>query len=151
MTRNESCEQPKICAEIFKSVDEKIKVANHRIDDLEGKTEEINSINNVLVELQLLTKLQREDGIKRDVMIEEFNKNQTEITNTLKVLSDNLSKTDKTVEKLDDKIDKYNEETNIKFGEITQDNSIKLSDIGKKILFGLLCGGVGILATKIFG
>lgn len=134
---------------IEKNFDEKFKVANHRISDLEVKTEEINSISNVLVELQLLSKLQREDGVKRDKLFEELNKNQIEISNTLKTLTDSLNKTDASVDKLDKKVDENNKELNKKVDEIKQDNTIKVSDITKKVIFGVICTTFGVGATII--
>ena len=100
---NQECEQPKICAEIFKSEDDKIKVANHRIEDLENQTNKIYDIGNVLSELQLLTKLQREDGIKRDKLIADINENQTKISNSLDILSTRINNTEVSVEKLNKK------------------------------------------------
>jgi predicted RNase H-like nuclease (RuvC/YqgF family) len=137
LTKNESCEQPKICEKVFENIDEKFKVTNHRINDLENKTEEMNNINKILVELQILTKLQREDGVKRDKAIEEMNKNQEEmnknqieITNTLKTLADNLNQTDDNVGKLSKKIE-----------GIVSDNAIKISTI-LKYIGTLVAGGI---------
>ena len=132
------CGQKDVCDEIFKSVEDKFKVLHHRMDGLEEKTEEINSINNVLVELQLLTKLQREDGVKRDKTIEDMNKNQIEITNTLKTLAENLSKTDSNVDKLSKKFD-----------EMSNDGSIKINEIIKYAIFTLIGSGVGVWLVNV--
>lgn len=152
MVGNDECEQVKICEKIFEGIDEKIKVANHRIDDLENKSEEINSINKVLVELQLLTKLQREDGVKRDMAIEnmnknqeEMNKNQIEITNTLKTLAVNLGQTDTNVDKLDKKVDNLDK----KIDSVSDKDKISLIDLGKKILYGSILAGAGVVGTLI--
>lgn len=155
-----NCEQPKICAEIFKNYDGKIKVANHRINDLEEKTEEINSINNILTELKTLTQLQREDSLKRDQSIQSMNKTQIEMINTLRTLSENLNKTDKSVEKLNEKVDRNYESTNEKFNEvskvtnekineITDDKNISINYLIKKIITGALLMGAGAIASIV--
>lgn len=139
MVLNQECEQPKICAEIFKSVDDKIKVANHRIEDLENQTNKIYDIGNVLSELQLLTKLQREDGIKRDKLIADINENQTKISNSLDILSTRINNTEVSVEKLNKKID-----------EVSNDNKMKVSDIIKNlIILGLSMGFGAIIGLVI--
>jgi uncharacterized protein (DUF342 family) len=135
---NQECEQPKICAEIFKSVDEKIKVANHRIEDLENQTNKIYDIGNVLSELQLLTKLQREDGIKRDKLISDINENQTKISNSLDILSNRINNTEVSVEKLNKKID-----------EVSNDNKMKLSDIFKNLIIIAMSMGFGAVVSLI--
>ena len=104
MIINQECEQSKICAEVFKNVDVKIKVANHRIDDLESQTNKIYDITSVLSELQLLTKLQREDGIKRDKLIAEISENQAKISNSLDVLNSRINSAETSVDKLSKKI-----------------------------------------------
>lgn len=139
MVLNQECEQPKICAEIFKSVDDKIKVANYRIEDLENQTNKIYDIGNVLSELQLLTKLQREDGIKRDKLIADINENQTKISNSLDILSTRINNTEVSVEKLNKKID-----------EVSNDNKMKVSDIIKNlIILGLSMGFGAIIGLVI--
>lgn len=138
MTKNESCEQPKICAEVFKSVDEKFKVANHRIDDLESQVDKIHDIANVLSELQLLTKLQREDGLKRDKLIAEISENQAKISNSLDVLSNRMNSTEVSVEKLSKKID-----------EVSNDNKMKLSDIIKNLLIIAMSMGFGAVVSMV--
>ncbi len=134
-------EQVQVCNKSFENIEEKIKVQNHRIEDLENKTEEINNIGKVLVELQLLTQLQREDSIKRDKAIEDMNKtqndmnkNQIEITNTLKTLTASINKTDEAVVKLDEKVDGNQKETNNKFDEMSKNNSIDVPSLIKKII-----------------
>ena len=138
MVLNQECEQPKICAEIFKSVDDKIKVANHRIEDLENQTNKIYDIGNVLSELQLLTKLQREDGIKRDKLIADINENQTKISNSLDILSNRINNTEVSVEKLNKKID-----------EVSNDNKMKLSDIFKNLIIIAMSMGFGAVVSLI--
>lgn len=139
MVLNQECEQPKICAEIFKSVDDKIKVANHRIEDLENQTNKIYDIGNVLSELQLLTKLQREDGLKRDKLIADINDNQTKISNSLDILSNRINNTEVSVDKLNKKID-----------EVSNDNKMKVSDIIKNlIILGLSMGFGAIIGLVI--
>ena len=145
------CLQIDVCEKSFENINEKIKVSNNRLKDLENKIEEVNSIKNVLVELQLLTKLQREDSIKRDKAIEDMNRNQIEITNTLKTLSENLNKTDINVDKLAEKVDINNIELNKKVDDISNDNIIKLSTIGKYLFFGTLGSGMTILLTRLIG
>lgn len=142
-------EQYQICEKIFNGIDEKFKVSNHRIEDLENKTVEINNINNVLVELQLLTKLQREDSIKRDKSIDEMNKTQIEITNTLRTLAENLNKTDINVDKLSKKIDMNNEEVNKKFDDINKDNNINVPQLIKKGVEWLIVASLGIGGTYL--
>jgi len=132
------CEQPKICEKIFEGINEKFKVSNHRISDLEQRTEEIHSINNVLIELQLLTKLQREDGIKRDKLVSDISENQTKISNSLDILSSRINNTEISVEKLNKKLD-----------EIKSDNSMKISDIIKTIIILAASMGFGSVLTLI--
>lgn len=138
MVINQECEQPKICAEVFKSVDEKFKVANHRIDDLESQVDKIHDITNVLSELQLLTKLQREDGLKRDKLIAEISENQAKISNSLDVLSNRMNSTEVSVEKLSKKID-----------EVSNDNKMKLSDIIKNLLIIAMSMGFGAIVSVV--
>ena len=136
---NNECPQVEVC-------NEKFKVANHRIDDLENKTDEINNINNVLVELKLLTKLQREDGVKRDKAVEDMNKTQFEISNTLKTLADNLNKTDGNVDKLDKKVDKLGE----KVDTFSDKDKVSLLDFFKKLLYVGAGGAITLGVTKLF-
>ena len=139
MVLNQECEQPKICAEIFKSIDDRFKVLHHRADDLDEKTEEINNINNVLVRLETLVSLQREDGIKRDKLIADINENQTKISNSLDILSTRINNTEVSVEKLNKKID-----------EVSNDNKMKVSDIIKNlIILGLSMGFGAIIGLVI--
>ena len=77
------CTQKEVCEQKFLIQEEKLKTANHRIEDLVNKTEEINNIANTLSKLELLTTLQRDDSIKRDKAIDDMNKTQIQITNTL--------------------------------------------------------------------
>jgi len=136
---NQECEQPKICAEIFKSIDDRFKVLHHRADDLDEKTEEINNINNVLVRLETLVSLQREDGIKRDKLIADINENQTKISNSLDILSNRINNTEVSVDKLNKKID-----------EVSNDNKMKVSDIIKNlIILGLSMGFGAIIGLVI--
>lgn len=139
MVLNQECEQPKICAEIFKSIDDRFKVLHHRADDLDEKTEEINNINNVLVRLETLVSLQREDGIKRDKLIADINENQTKISNSLDILSNRINNTEVSVDKLNKKID-----------EVSNDNKMKVSDIIKNlIILGLSMGFGAIIGLVI--
>jgi len=135
---NQVCEQAKICAEVFKNIDEKIKVANHRIDDLESQTNKIYDITSVLSELQLLTKLQREDGIKRDKLIAEISENQAKISNSLDVLSNRMNSTEVSVEKLSKKIN-----------EVSSDNKMKLSDIFKNLIIIAMSMGFGAIVSMV--
>ena len=139
MVINQECEQPKICAEVFKSVDEKFKVANHRIDDLESQVDKIHDITNVLSELQLLTKLQRDDGLKRDKLITEISETQAKISNSLDVLSNRMNSTEVSVEKLSKKIN-----------EVSNDNKMKLSDIIKNLLIIAMSMGFGAIVSMVF-
>ena len=54
--------------------------------------------------MEVLYTLQREDSVKRDKSIEDMNKTQIEITNTLKTLTESINKTDKSVDNLDKKL-----------------------------------------------
>ena len=138
MVLNQECEQPKICAEIFKNIDDRFKVLHHRADDLDEKTEEINNINNVLVRLETLVSLQREDGIKRDKLIADINENQTKISNSLDILSNRIDNTEVSVEKLNKKID-----------EVSNDNKMKLSDIFKNLIIIAMSMGFGAVVSLI--
>lgn len=144
------CTIEKVCEQKFdgieKNFNEKISVANHRISDLENKSEEINNINNVLVELQLLSKLQREDGVKRDKSVEEMNKTQFEISNTLKILADNLSKTDVNVDKLDQKVDKLDQ----KVDTISDKDKVSILEFIKKFLYAGAGAAIALGVTKLF-
>lgn len=135
---NESCQQPLICEKVFLGIEEKFKVGNHRIEDLENQTEKIYDINKILSELQILVGLQRQDGIKRDEMINEFNINQIKITNTLESLANKLNNTDLNVDKLSRKID-----------EISNDNKMKLSDIIKNLLIIAMSMGFGAVISMV--
>lgn len=150
MVKNTNCQQPLICEKVFLGIEEKFKVSNHRIEDLENQTQEINDINNTLSRLETLISLQREDSFKRDKSIEAMNKTQIEITNTLKTLSESLSKTDKNVDKLNKKVDENHEKFNKKFDDISKDNNISIFQIIKYIIFGSIGVGIGIIIPKIF-
>ncbi len=132
------CGQKDVCAEIFKSVDDRFKVLHHRVDDVEEKAEEIKDMNKILTELQLLVSLQRQDGIKRDEMINEFNINQIKITNTLESLANKLNNTDSNVDKLSQKVD-----------AISNDNKMKLSDIIKNGIVIALSMGFGAVISMV--
>lgn len=150
LVKNTNCQQPLICEKVFLGIEEKFKVSNHRIEDLENQTQEINDINNTLSRLETLISLQREDSLKRDKSIEAMNKTQIEITNTLKTLSESLSKTDKNVDKLNKKVDENHEKFNKKFDDISKDNNISIFQIIKYIIFGSIGVGIGIIIPKIF-
>lgn len=152
------CKQKEVCDEIFNLIEEKINVANHRIYDLEQKESQINIIANTLTKLETIICLLREDCVKRDLIVDDMNKSQQEIANTLKILSNNLNKTDESVEglnkkvdKLNEKVDKNNEKLNVKFKEIISDNHIKVSDIVKKALWILLGGALTVGVYHLFG
>lgn len=138
MVLNESCQQPLICGKEFEKIEEKFKVSNHRIEDLENQAEKIYDINKILSELQMLVGLQRQDGIKRDEMINDFNINQIKITNTLESLADKLNNTDSNVDKLSKKID-----------EVSNDNKMKLSDIIKNGIVIALSMGFGAVISMV--
>lgn len=146
---NNEYEQYKICEKIFDGVNDKIKSTNYRIDDLENKTQEINGINNTLARMEVLISLQREDSIKRDKTIDDMHISQLEITSTLKTLAESINRTDESVDKLDKKVDANNEALNRKFDIVSEDNIIKISDINKKTIFGVICGSVGVGVTII--
>jgi hypothetical protein len=146
-----SCEQMQICEKVFDSIDDRFKVIHHRVDEIEGETKEINNISktisNTLTKLEILVELQRNDSVKRDNSIDEMNKIQIEITNTLKTLAINQNKTDENVDKLSKKFD-----------DIAKDNNINLpkliKNIGWIIVTGLIGIGIGFIGanlTKIFG
>lgn len=158
---NTECPQVDVCEKTFENFEEKIKVANHRIDDLETKTEEINGINNTLAKLETLVCLQREDSIKRDKAIEEMNKNQredsfkrdgairemsktqVEINNTLIMLANSIKKTDDNVDQLDEKVDKLDD----KFDEISKDNNINILQLLKEGIKYLVIAGLTSAGT----
>ena len=138
MVINQGCEQSKICAEVFKSVDDRFKVLHHRVDTVEEKTEEINSINNILARLETLVTLQQEDGIRRDKLIAEISETQAKISNSLDVLSSRINSTETSVDKLSKKID-----------EASNDNKMKLSDIIKNLLIIAMSMGFGAIVSTV--
>ena len=145
MVINESCQQPLICQQslicekVFLGIEEKFKVSNHRIEDLENQTEKIYDINKILSELQVLVALQREDGLKRDKLITEISETQAKISNSLDVLSNRMNSTEVSVEKLSKKID-----------EVSNDNKMKLSDIIKNLLIIAMSMGFGAIVSMVF-
>jgi len=145
------CPQVEICEKSFENIEEKFKVANHRIGDLETKTEEINRNNNTLAKMEVLISLQREDSLRRDKSIDEMNKTQIEITNTLVTLTNSIKKTDESVDKLDKKVDANDEKLNRKVDDISKDNNINILQVIKYIILTLTSVGVGIWLTKVFG
>ena len=138
MVISQGCEQSKICAEVFKSVDDRFKVLHHRVDTIEEKTEEINSINNILARLETLVTLQREDGIHKDKLIAEISETQAKISNSLDVLSNRMNSTETSVDKLSKKID-----------EVSNDNKMKLSDIIKNLLIIAMSMGFGAVVSTV--
>ena len=138
MVISQGCEQSKICAEVFKSVDDRFKVLHHRVDTIEEKTEEINSINNILARLETLVTLQREDGIHKDKLIAEISETQAKISNSLDVLSNRMNSTETSVDKLSKKID-----------EVSNDNKMKLSDIIKNLLIIAMSMGFGAVVSMV--
>lgn len=143
---DKDCLQIDVCEKVFENIEEKIKVANHRIDDLEGRAEEINKISNVLVELQLLIKLQREDSLNRDKTVESINKSQIEITNTLKTLANNLNQTEINVDKLDKKVDSLDK----KIDSVSSKDKISLLELFKKLIYAGFGVAIGLGVTKLF-
>ena len=135
---NESCQQPLICEKVFLGIEEKFKVSNYRIEDLENQTEKIYDINKILSELQVLVALQREDGLKRDKLITEISETQAKISNSLDVLSNRMNSTEVSVEKLSKKID-----------EVSGDNKIKLSDILKNLFIIAMSMGFGAIVSMV--
>ncbi|MDD4469254.1 MAG: hypothetical protein PHR29_04860 [Acholeplasmataceae bacterium] len=133
------CTQKEVCEQKFLIQEEKLKTANHRIEDLVNKTEEINNIANTLSKLELLTTLQRDDSIKRDKAIDDMNKTQIQITNTLQTLSENLSKTDEGLNKLDKKVD-----------DISNNSNINIITFIKKIIYVAIGSGITLSLTKLF-
>jgi predicted RNase H-like nuclease (RuvC/YqgF family) len=132
-----NCLQIDVCEKSFENVMDKVQ--NHRIDDLENKVEEINSINTTLAKIEVLVSLQRNDAIKRDKSFDEMNQTQIVITNTLQTLSENLNRTDENVEKLDKKID-----------DISKNSNINILSFIKKVMYFAIGSGVTISLTKLF-
>jgi len=87
----------------------------------------------------LLTTLQRDDSIKRDKAIDDMNKTQIQITNTLQTLSENLSKTDASVDKLDKKVD-----------DISNNSNINIMRFLKKFIYVAIGSGITLSLTKLF-
>lgn len=146
----ENCEQKDVCEKVFDGIDEKFKVVNNRIKDLENKSEEINSIDKTLAKMEVLYALQRDDSVKRDKSIEDMNKTQIEITNTLKTLTESINKTDKSVDNLDKKVDKNNEDLTKKIEEITKDNTISIPQTVKYIFITILGTGIGLGIAQLW-
>jgi septation ring formation regulator EzrA len=153
----DDCKQAEVCEQKFanleekieafnKLTDEKIRVANHRIEDVEIECKKIGDVQNVLSELKVLVGLQREDGLKRDKMIQEFNHSQFKITQTLDCLANKLAKTDDNVEKIAEEVSQMEEKiSDLKQDNVNQmkENSISIPTLVKYFI----AGGIGAILT----
>ena len=140
MTVNENCEQPRICAEVFKGINEKFKVSNHRIDDLEQKVDNLSAINATLIELKLLSEQNVASNKDRDEMLKSHSEALIQVSNTLININKQFEETNIKIEKTDEKIK-----------ELNKDNSIKIFDVIKNIIYVAIGCGATIFVTKLIG
>ena len=137
---NENCEQPKICAEIFKGIDEKFKVSNHRIDNLNEKTDHLGSIDAALVKLTLLSEQNVENNKNRDEILRIHGETLVQLTTALKHINEKFKETDGNIEEV-----RQNVET------MDNNGSLKINEIFKYIFFLGIGSGATLLITKLFG
>lgn len=140
LTVNPECEQPRICEKVFEGINEKFKVNNHRIEDLEQKVDNLSAINATLVELKLLSEQNIQSNKGRDEMLRLHSESLVEVTSTLKEMN-------KEIKDSKEQSEKNINEIKIKVEEISKDNNIKISDIAKNILFTVLGTSVGVGIT----
>jgi septal ring factor EnvC (AmiA/AmiB activator) len=143
----ENCGQKDVCTEIFKGVDERFKVSNHRIEDLEQKVDNLSSINATLVELKLLSQQNVASNKDRDEMLKSHSEALVQVSNTLININKQFEETNKELEKQNIKIDKTDE----KIKELNKDNSIKIFDVIKNIIYVAIGCGATIFVTKLIG
>jgi len=126
LTLNE-IEQYQICEKIFEGIDEKFRVSNHRISDLETKVDNLSSINTAITKLTILSEQNIEANKERDEIQRLHGENLIQVTNELKIIS------------------KQNEELRQDFNKNKEDNSINIPTLIKYAL----CTGVGVVITVI--
>lgn len=141
------CGQKDVCTEIFKGIDERFKVSNHRIQDVEQKVDNLSSINATLVELKILSEQNVTSNKDRDEMLKSHNEALIQVSNTLININKQFEETNKELEKTNIKIDKTDE----KIKELDKGNSIQLLDLFKKLIYVAVGCGVTIFVTKLIG
>jgi len=134
------CDQERICEQKFMAIEDKFKTIHHRIDGVEEKTDNLTSINETLVELRLLSEQNIKSNKSRDEMLKGHSESLIQVTNTLTNMNKQFEITDEKIENL--KID---------VAKIDDDNSIKLSEIIKNILYVIAGIGATLIANKLFG
>lgn len=123
------CEQPKIC-------DEKWKIINNHIDEIRKYVNDFDDLAKVLVELKTIVQQIREDAIKRDEVIKELFDN-------IKVLNNTQVKVGITLENLTDRM--------VTVEEKVDRNSLSIPDLIKNLIYVAVGAGGTIGITKLLG
>lgn len=145
MVINQECEQPKICKKEFNMLGEKIKVANHRIEDLEDKVDDLTSINVTLAELKTISKQQLEGNKERDFLLKQHSDTLIQMNTSLINMNHKYEESDKNVSDLKVEIKEVRDDVK----GINKDNSIKVSDIIKNLIMMGLSMGFGVWIASI--
>jgi len=148
------CTVEEVCKQKFENIEVKIgnvenifeersKVSNHRISDLECKVDNLSLINSTLVELKILSEQNIKSNEDRDKLLRIHSESLVEVTNTLKNINKQFEETDKSIEKLDKNVGKLEN----KFEEINKSNNINILDLLKEGIKYLIIAGLTGVGT----
>lgn len=145
LVKSNDCEQIKICEKEFDMLDEKIKVANHRLNDLEGKVDNLSSINVTLAELKTISKQQLESNKDRDELLKQHSDTLTQMNTSLINMNHKFEESEKSVSDLKGEIKEVKNDVK----NINKDNTIKIPDIIKNLIMMGLSMGFGVWISSI--
>jgi response regulator RpfG family c-di-GMP phosphodiesterase len=156
------CIQKDVCDEIFKNVEEKFKVVNHRINTIDEKTDDLSSINASLVKLTLLSEQNIENNRNRDEILRIHGETLVQLTTALthinekfdantKNINEKFGETDKSIKEKFGETDKSIEEVSQKVETMDNNNSIKINEVIKYLFVLVLGVGGTIIITKLMG
>jgi tRNA U34 5-carboxymethylaminomethyl modifying enzyme MnmG/GidA len=145
------CVQKDVCDEIFKNVDEKFKVVNHRINTVDEKTDNLSSINASLVKLTLLSEQNVENNKNRDEILRIHGETLVQLTTALTHINEKFDANTKNINEKFGETDKNIEEVSQKVETMDNNNSIKINEVIKYLFVLFLGVGGTIIITRLMG
>lgn len=147
-----------MCEQLLSAIDEKIKVANHRICDLEIEGTDMSKrlsaidtiVTSTLAKLTLLSEQNIETNKIRDEELKSHRDTLIQISNTLINMNKKLEEGDLRVDDLEDKIAERMKDSDKKFVDLDRRDKISISDTIKYGIIIAISTGIGVIATKIF-
>jgi len=142
---NRDCPQVDVCEKSFENIEEKIKVANYRISDLEGKVDNLTTINITLAELKTISAQQLKGNEERDALLKQHSETLSQMNISLVHMNNKFEESDKNITGFKTELKQIRDDVR----ELSNDNKMKLSDIIKNAIMIALSMGFGVLVTSI--